>query len=158
MTGAALAQAGFEAIGTTSFGVAAAAGKRDATGHPRQATRELVQRLAHLDASCLGRHGGRVRRRPRRVAELVGELHGIAGINLEDGHGEPALHTRQIAAVKPRTALFVNARADTHWLATETSSDAIARAHATSRPARTACSSPGCRSTTSTPSSGVDVR
>ena len=32
VTGAALAAAGFEAIGTTSLGVAAAVGKRDAAG------------------------------------------------------------------------------------------------------------------------------
>ena len=49
VTGAALAAAGFEAIGTTSLGVAAAVGKRDATGDTWEETLALARRLVTLD-------------------------------------------------------------------------------------------------------------
>jgi 2-methylisocitrate lyase-like PEP mutase family enzyme len=45
-SGAALARAGFAAIGTTSLGVAAAAGSVDATGATRSTTVHLARRLA----------------------------------------------------------------------------------------------------------------
>src|SRR5437868_4212077 len=47
---AALAGAGFPALGTTSLGVAAAAGKRDGTNATREETRALVRRITHLGA------------------------------------------------------------------------------------------------------------
>src|SRR4051812_12681838 len=47
-SGAALAAAGFAAIGTTSLGVASAAGKRDATGDAWEETRALARRLQPL--------------------------------------------------------------------------------------------------------------
>src|SRR5262249_22162923 len=49
VTGAALAAQGFPAIGTTSLGVAAAAGKRDAQGDALDETVRLARLLAPLE-------------------------------------------------------------------------------------------------------------
>ena len=58
-------------------------------------------------------------RDPGRVAELVTELAriGVAGVNLEDGSGDPEALAAQLAACRARLAqsgldLFLNARAD----------------------------------------------
>ncbi|MBB5153739.1 isocitrate lyase/PEP mutase family protein [Saccharopolyspora phatthalungensis] len=129
---AALVEAGFEAIGTTSLGVAAAHGLPDAAGCTREATIELARRLADLPRPVTvdveaGFGGG-----PGEVAELAAELAelGIAGINLEDELGDPARHAELIGAVKERTPeLFLNARTDTYWLSTAPSlADTISRA------------------------------
>jgi 2-methylisocitrate lyase-like PEP mutase family enzyme len=129
-TGAALAAEGFPAIGTTSLGVAAAAGKRDATGEAWPETLALAQRLAQsLDCHVTVDMEDGFSDDPEQVAEYAAQLP-VAGINLEDAHGDPARHARKIAAVKRRTTLFVNARTDTHWLRDGTLQDAIERAHA----------------------------
>ena len=128
VTGAALAQAGFAAIGTTSLGVAAAAGKRDARGDAWPETLALSQRLARLACHVTVDMEDGFSDDPGAVAELAAQLHGVAGVNLEDRHGDPAGHARKIAAVKARTSLFVNARTDTHWLRDGDLDDAIERA------------------------------
>ena len=116
----AFAAAGFPAIGTTSFGVAASAGEPDGGRTSRDATRALARRLAalpcHLSADVEDGYDDD----PGRVADYVAEL-GVAGINLEDSTGErlvaPAAHAAKVAAVKARVPeLFVNARIDTYWL------------------------------------------
>jgi 2-methylisocitrate lyase-like PEP mutase family enzyme len=130
-SGAALAAAGFPAIGTTSLGVAAAAGKRDATGDAWEETLALARRLArlHCFVTVDMEHG--FSEDPAAVAELVAQLPPIAGINLEDRHGDPTQHATVIAAVKARRPeLFVNARTDTHWLRDGELEDAIARCRA----------------------------
>jgi 2-methylisocitrate lyase-like PEP mutase family enzyme len=116
---AALARAGFPALGTTSLGVAAAVGKRDATDATREETVALVRRIAHLDAFITVDLEDGFSDDPQAVAHLAQELEalGAAGINLED-----QLHNgleAKIAAVKQSTSLFVNARTDTHWLKRE---------------------------------------
>jgi 2-methylisocitrate lyase-like PEP mutase family enzyme len=128
VTGAAFARAGFAAIGTTSLGVAAAAGKRDATGDAWPETLALAQRLARLDCHVTVDMEDGFSEDPETVAEYAAQLQGISGVNLEDGHGDPAAHARKIAAVKARTPLFVNARTDTHWLRQGDLADAIERA------------------------------
>src|SRR3954471_18083679 len=131
VTGAALAAAGFEAIGTTSLGVAAAAGKRDASGDAWEETRALAHRLNRLDCHVTIdlEHG--FSEDPDEVAEHAAHLGPVAGVNLEDRHKDPARHGRVIAAVKRgNPALFVNARTDTHWLREGDVNDAIARANA----------------------------
>ncbi|MEZ0293720.1 MAG: isocitrate lyase/phosphoenolpyruvate mutase family protein [Solirubrobacteraceae bacterium] len=116
----AFAAAGFPAIGTTSFGVAASAGEPDGGRTSRDATRALARRLAalpcHLSADVEDGYDDD----PGRVADYVAEL-GVAGINLEDSTVErlvaPAAHAAKVAAVKARVPeLFVNARIDTYWL------------------------------------------
>jgi 2-methylisocitrate lyase-like PEP mutase family enzyme len=128
VTAAALAAAGFAAIGTTSLGVAAAAGKRDATADAFDETVRLAHELARLDCHVTVDFEHGFADDPEQVAEHVAQLGDVAGINLEDRHGDPELHARKVSAVKathPR--LFVNARTDTHWLRDGDLQDAIAR-------------------------------
>lgn len=128
VSGAALVAAGFQAIGTTSLGVAAAAGKRDGVGAAWEETRALAAILTRLDAHVTVdlEHG--FGEEPEAVAERVAQLGAVAGVNLEDQQGDPGHHARVIAAVKRRTPhVFVNARTDTHWLRAGDLEDAIAR-------------------------------
>ncbi|MCX4978901.1 isocitrate lyase/phosphoenolpyruvate mutase family protein [Streptomyces sp. NBC_00620] len=115
----ALAAQGFAAIGTTSLGVAAAAGLPDGTAATRDVTLLLARQLGRgtfllsVDAED-GFHQD-----PDEVAELACELAeaGAVGINLEDGLGSPQLHAAKISTVKAAAPdLFVNARTDTYWL------------------------------------------
>ncbi|WP_017538834.1 isocitrate lyase/PEP mutase family protein [Nocardiopsis halophila] len=121
---AALARAGFPAIGTTSLGVASAAGRPDASGCTRSETLALAQGMARLDAPVTvdvesGFGGG-----ASGAAGLAAHLAslGIAGVNIEDGRGGAALAPADeqcalIRAMKDAApALFVNARIDTYWL------------------------------------------
>ncbi|XVV09416.1 isocitrate lyase/PEP mutase family protein [Actinoplanes sp. CA-131856] len=115
----ALAEAGFEAVGTTSLGIAAASGVPDGAGLAQERTLELVRRVNGLrvpltvDVESAG-------------ADFAAELHaaGAAGINVEDGRGPDGLapvaeQAELIAAIKQRVpGLFVNARIDTYWLGT----------------------------------------
>lgn len=126
---AALADAGFAAIGTTSLGVAAAHGLPDAHGLARAETIALTHRLGRLGCPVtvdieagFGRDPGRPA--PGEVVDLVAELTdaGAAGINLEDGRPDGSLaaidaQVELIAAVKAAVPdVFLNARTDTHWL------------------------------------------
>ncbi|MGM1061640.1 isocitrate lyase/PEP mutase family protein [Saccharothrix sp. Mg75] len=121
---AALVEAGFPAIGTTSLGVAAAHGLPDAAGRARAETVALARRLVRLPVPVTvdveaGYDG------PELAAELAGI--GVAGVNVEDGRGaglaDPADHARLVRAVKGAApGLFVNARVDTHWLGVDRAS------------------------------------
>lgn len=121
---AALAAQGFAAVGTTSLGVAAAAGLPDGAAATRDATVALARRLGRGSFLFTVDAEGGFSDDVRQVAELARELSaaGAAGINLEDGRPDgtlaPAeLHAAKIAAVKAAVpGLFVNARTDTHWL------------------------------------------
>ncbi|MFJ2196791.1 isocitrate lyase/phosphoenolpyruvate mutase family protein [Streptomyces violaceusniger] len=122
---AALVRRGFPAIGTTSLGVAAAAGLPDATGAARDETLALARGIARLPALVSVDIEGGFGERPEEVAALAAELDraGVVGVNIEDGRPDGTLAplARQcavLAAVKERVPrLFVNARTDTHWLA-----------------------------------------
>ncbi|MET9880942.1 isocitrate lyase/phosphoenolpyruvate mutase family protein [Actinacidiphila glaucinigra] len=124
---AALAARGFPAIGTTSLGVAAAAGLPDAAGATRETTLWLARDLVRLPALVSVDIEGGFAATPEDVAELAADLErlGVAGVNIEDGRpggaglADPALQCELITAMK-RTApgLFVNARTDTYWLGT----------------------------------------
>lgn len=121
---AALVHGGFPAIGTTSLGVAAAAGKADATGDTREETLRLAHGLARLPALVTVDIEGGFSDRPGEVAALAAELAGagVVGVNIEDGRPDgtltdTALQCELIRAVKERAPdLFVNARTDTYWL------------------------------------------
>jgi 2-methylisocitrate lyase-like PEP mutase family enzyme len=132
---AAFAAAGFPAVGTTSLGVAAAAGLPDAAGVTRDLTVALALRLVALPCPVSVDLEGGFSDEPAEVAALCAELAaaGVAGVNLEDGRGDalaPAGHLAAVvAAVKDSApALFVNARTDAHWL--RTGDDAVARVRA----------------------------
>ncbi|MCZ7429145.1 isocitrate lyase/phosphoenolpyruvate mutase family protein [Micromonospora sp. WMMA1949] len=121
---AALAERGFPAIGTTSLGVAAAAGRPDAVRATRAETLELAYRLRGLPVLLTVDIEDGFHDDPAEVARFVGELAalGVVGVNLEDGRPDgrlaPAEHVAAtIAAVRatvPR--MVVNARTDAWWL------------------------------------------
>ncbi|MGC5016287.1 isocitrate lyase/PEP mutase family protein [Streptosporangium sp. DT93] len=120
---AALARAGFAAIGTTSLGVAAAAGKPDAVRATREETVALARSIAGLGVPVSVDVEDGFHRSPGEVADLVAELAGlgIAGINLEDGRGAGLAgveaQARLIGVVKRRVPeVFLNARTDAFWL------------------------------------------
>ncbi|WP_067485801.1 isocitrate lyase/PEP mutase family protein [Actinomadura hibisca] len=123
-SGAALAEAGFAAVGTTSLGVAAAAGKPDGTGGTRAETLALARTLARLPVPVSIDAENGFSTDPGEVAALAAELAslGIAGINLEDGRADGTLaplphQAAVIEAVKTAApSLFVNARTDAYWL------------------------------------------
>jgi 2-methylisocitrate lyase-like PEP mutase family enzyme len=120
---AALAEAGFAAVGTTSLGVAAAHGLPDAAGLARTETLTLARRLVALPVPVTVDLEAGFSDDPSEVADLAAELAsiGVAGINLEDGRpgdvlADVSTQVRLLQAVKQRApALFLNARTDTHW-------------------------------------------
>ncbi|WP_262700988.1 MULTISPECIES: isocitrate lyase/PEP mutase family protein [Streptomyces] len=122
---AALVRRGFPAIGTTSLGVAAAAGLPDATGAARDGTLALARGIARLPALVTVDIEGGFGERPEEVAAVAAELDraGVVGVNIEDGRPDGTLaplarQCAMIEAIKERVPqLFVNARTDTHWLA-----------------------------------------
>ncbi|GGO10954.1 phosphonomutase [Microbispora rosea subsp. aerata] len=135
---AVLAAAGFAAIGTTSLGVAAAAGKPDATGGTAAETLALARRLAGLPCPVSVDIEGGFAGTPEGVAEFAAELAGlgVAGINIEDGRPDGTLadlgeRCETIAAIKSRApGLFVNARTDTFWLGAGDLRETVARQRA----------------------------
>lgn len=121
---AALVEAGFAAIGTTSLGVAAAAGKPDAAGAIRDETFALAASLVRLPVPVTVDIEGGFGDTPEAVAVVAGRLAelGVAGINLEDGRDGGSLadvgrQAELITAIKERVpGFFVNARTDAYWL------------------------------------------
>jgi 2-methylisocitrate lyase-like PEP mutase family enzyme len=112
--------AGFPAIGTTSFGVAASAGHADGGRSTRDATHQLARLLSVLPCYISVDIEDGYDDDPDRVADYVADL-GVAGINIEDSSAErliaPEVHAAKIAAIKRRSPdVFVNARVDTYWL------------------------------------------
>ncbi|HXF01454.1 MAG TPA: isocitrate lyase/phosphoenolpyruvate mutase family protein [Arthrobacter sp.] len=130
--------AGFPAVGTTSFGVAASAGQPDGGGSSKTATAALVAQLVRLPVHLTADIEDGYADDPDQVASFVAELaaRGVAGINIEDskaGHlVEPAVLAGKVAAIKQRTpGVFVNARVDNFWFAEQATVDAVLlRAHA----------------------------
>ncbi len=115
----ALAAEGFPAIGTTSLGVAASAGLPDGAAATRDRTLALALALGSEPFLLSVDAEGGFSDDPDEVGEFARELYavGAAGINLEDGLGDTALHAAKIAAVRAAApGLFINARTDTYWL------------------------------------------
>ncbi|MEU9825445.1 isocitrate lyase/PEP mutase family protein [Micromonospora chersina] len=121
---AALAARGYPAVGTTSLGVAAAAGKPDGTGATRSENLDLARRLRDLPVLLTVDIEDGFDDDPAEVAAYVAELAalGAVGVNLEDGRPDGTLAPVELAAAKiaaVRAAvpgLFVNARTDAWWL------------------------------------------
>ncbi|WP_052397623.1 isocitrate lyase/PEP mutase family protein, partial [Streptomyces sp. NRRL F-5123] len=119
-----LARHGFRAVGTTSLGVAAAAGLPDGQAATAEETLALARRLGRGGFLFSVDVEGGFSDDPQEVAELAVRLYeaGAAGVNLEDGRADGTLapvelHAAKVAAVTAAApALFVNARTDTHWL------------------------------------------
>lgn len=134
---AALAAQGHRAVGTTSLGVAAGAGKPDATGAIRDENLALARRLRDLPVLLSVDIEGGGSDDPAAVAEHAAELAelGVVGVNLEDGRPDGTLASADLAATKIAAVrdavpeLFVNARTDAWWLGVpELLSEASARA------------------------------
>ena len=112
--------AGYPAIGTTSFGLAATAGHPDGGRASRALTRELVEKLRKLPVYLSADIEDGYDDDPDVVAEYVSQL-GVAGINIEDSsEGQlvsPQSLAAKVRAIKERAPqVFVNARSDTYWL------------------------------------------
>ena len=127
----AFADAGFPAVGTTSFGVGATAGSPDGARGSQAATTALVHALAALPAYVTADVEDGYSDDPDEVANYVAGL-GVAGINIEDSFDgaliDPAAHAAKIAAIKRRTPeVFVNARIDNFWFGQEATVAAVAR-------------------------------
>ncbi|GII84502.1 hypothetical protein Ssi03_24920 [Sphaerisporangium siamense] len=115
--------AGFPAIGTTSFGVAAGLGRPDGERATARAGLALARALARLPCPVSVDIEDGYADDPGQVAAYAAELvsAGVAGVNIEDSGTEglvaPAAHAAKVAAIKRRCpGLFVNARVDTYWL------------------------------------------
>lgn len=126
------AAAGFSAIGTTSFGIAATAGLPDGGRSSKAATAALAAQLCRLPVHITTDIEDGYSDDPAEVAEFVAELAalGVAGVNLEDstdGHlVDSAAFATKVAAVKRRSPdVFVNARVDNFWFAEQATVDAV---------------------------------
>jgi len=113
------ADAGFPAVGTTSMGVAAGAGRPDGRWGSRLETVRIAEALADVDVLVTVDLEDGHSDDPAAVAALVDPLP-VAGCNLEDSRDDhlvdPRVLADKIAAVKQRRPdVFVNARVDTYW-------------------------------------------
>jgi 2-methylisocitrate lyase-like PEP mutase family enzyme len=112
--------AGYRAVGTTSFGVAASAGHPDGGRASKEPTSRLARQLRNVPVYVSADVEDGYHDDPEVVAEYVSGL-GVAGINIEDSTDEklinPKAHAAKVAAIKKLSPeVFVNARADTYWL------------------------------------------
>jgi 2-methylisocitrate lyase-like PEP mutase family enzyme len=116
----AFADAGFPAIGTTSFGVASSIGRPDGARSTQDANVALAHALARLPVYVSMDIEDGYSDDPSSVASYVASLD-VAGINIEDSTAErliaPDANAAKVAAIKAgRPDVFVNARVDTYWL------------------------------------------
>ncbi|MGB7871886.1 MAG: isocitrate lyase/phosphoenolpyruvate mutase family protein [Mycobacterium sp.] len=112
--------AGYRAVGTTSFGVAASAGHPDGGRASKEPTSRLARQLRNVPVYVSADVEDGYHDDPEVVAKYVSGL-GVAGINIEDSTDEklisPKAHAAKVAAIKKLSPeVFVNARADTYWL------------------------------------------
>lgn len=119
---AALVREGFPAVGTTSLGVASAAGLRDGANAARGETLALAGRLAGLPVPVTVDVEGGFSDDPGAVRDLGCQLAalGVAGVNIEDGLAggalRPVADQARLVAAMADSGVFVNARTDTYWL------------------------------------------
>lgn len=133
----AFAAAGFPAIGTTSFGIAASSGVPDGDRSSKAATIALMAQVGRLPVHLTADIEDGFSDTPEEVADYVAELAalGVVGINIEDSRSghlvDPALVVAKIAAIKQRTpGIFINARIDNFWFAKQATVEAVRqRAH-----------------------------
>jgi 2-methylisocitrate lyase-like PEP mutase family enzyme len=134
--------AGFAVVGTTSLGVAFAAGRADGGGETAGETLELARHITDAGiAVTVDLEAGfsddpdEVGRFAERLARL-----GIVGVNLEDSDAtgrlvDPDTAARKVAAVSAAApGLYLNARTDAFWVGgtadpTSRTREAVSRAH-----------------------------
>jgi 2-methylisocitrate lyase-like PEP mutase family enzyme len=112
--------AGFAAIGTTSFGVALTEGHADGARSTKDANVRLAAQLAVLDCHVSMDIEDGYADDAEAVADYVAQLP-VAGINIEDSTAQTLIaaetHAAKVRAIKHRSPdVFVNARVDTYWL------------------------------------------
>ncbi len=108
----------YAAVGTTSLGVAAAAGLPDGVGATDAATLDLARRIVHLPTYITVD----IERGSVPLAVALREI-GVAGVNVEDAGGDVEPLCDRIAQIKRAApGLFVNARTDTYWLGVDKAS------------------------------------
>jgi len=128
----AFAAAGFAAVGTTSFGIAASAGLPDGGRSSKAATAALVAQLCRLPVHVTVDIEDGYSDDPAEAASLVAEMAalGVAGVNIEDstdGHlVDPSAFAAKVAAVKRGApGIFINARVDNFWFGEQATADAV---------------------------------
>jgi 2-methylisocitrate lyase-like PEP mutase family enzyme len=132
--------AGFPAVGTTSFGIAASAGLPDGHRGTKAATASLAGHLCRLPAHITLDIEDGYSDDPAEVAAFVADLAamGVMGVNIEDsvdGHLiDAGAFATKVRTVKSRCPnLFINARVDNLWFDEEPTVEAVllrARAYA----------------------------
>jgi 2-methylisocitrate lyase-like PEP mutase family enzyme len=125
-------EAGFEAIGTTSAGIAWSLGRPDGEEIGREEMVEATRRIAHavsvpVTADIEGGYGRTAEEVAQTVEAII--LAGSVGVNLEDGTGDPKEPLRSVleqvervlaareAASSAGVGIVLNARTDVYWLA-----------------------------------------
>lgn len=136
----AFATAGFPAVGTTSFGIAASSGQPDGDRASKTATAALAAQLVRLPVHITMDIEDGYSDDPDEVADFVAALAalGVAGVNIEDSRAghlvDQGAVAAKLAAVKQLTPdMFINARVDNIWFAEQATVDAVllrARAYA----------------------------
>jgi len=121
--------AGFEAIGTTSFGVGATVGQPDGDRASKSATVALVHALHRLPVHVSADIEDGYDDDPNTVSDFVAGL-GVAGINIEDSRQGALIpaerHAAKIAAIKSRAPqVFINARIDNYWFGEDATPTAV---------------------------------
>jgi 2-methylisocitrate lyase-like PEP mutase family enzyme len=114
------ADAGYPAVGTTSMGVAASAGRPDGSRSSREATTLVASALESVPVLVSVDLEDGHSDDPAEVAAFVNTLP-VAGLNIEDSSKDRLVDPRVIAdkvsAIKQvRPEVFVNVRVDTYWL------------------------------------------
>ena len=123
--------AGFPAVGTTSFGIARAHGLKDGQNAARDCSLETVRRVAAalavpLTADLEAGYGDSAREVEQAGRAFIEA--GAVGFNIEDGQASPSeplttasQHCERIAALRQACGAtgvpaFINARTDVFWL------------------------------------------
>jgi len=128
-----LQASGHAAIGTTSLGVAFAAGKRDGGGETADDTFELARRITRAGIAVSVDLEAGFSDDPDEVGRFAERLShlGVVGVNIEDSDASGRLVHRDLAAAKVAAVaaaapeLYLNARTDPFWI--ESDADETAR-------------------------------
>jgi len=119
-----LRAAGHSVVGTTSLGVAYAAGRTDGAGETRRETLDLARRLTAAGIAVTVDLEAGFSDDPDEVGDFAAELAdlGVVGGNIEDSDAEgrlvdPGSAARKVAAIASSApGLYLNARTDPFWV------------------------------------------
>lgn len=128
----AFANAGFVAVATTSFGVAASKGMPDGGRSTKRDTLALATGMCRLPVYVTTDIEDGYSDDSDEVADFVAALSalGVAGVNVEDSKDgrllAPRIFAARVAAIKRRSPdMFVNARVDNIWFAEDATVNAV---------------------------------